>query len=90
MCSSDLVQTDLTLDAGERRVLTFDVSLRSSGRFPLQVEIVAPGGEVVSTTSLFVRSTELNRQALAIVVGAALVLVALWFRRLARTRKAAG
>ena len=84
------VQTDLTLDAGERRVLTFDVSLRSSGRFPLQVEIVAPGGEVVSTTSLFVRSTELNRQALAIVVGAALVLVALWFRRLARTRKATG
>ena len=45
--------------------------------------------DLVSTTSLFVRSTELNRQALAIVVGAALVLVALWFRRLARKRRAA-
>ena len=83
------VEQDLTLDPGERRLLSFDLTLRSSGRFPLQVQIVAPGGEVVSTTSLFVRSTELNRQALAIVVGAALALVALWFRRLARKRRAA-
>ncbi|MFM8945030.1 MAG: DUF6049 family protein [Actinomycetota bacterium] len=81
------VEQDLTLGPGEQRVLSFDVALRSSGRFPLQVQIVSPIGAVVSQTALFVRSTELNRQALAIVIGASAILVVLWFRRLARARR---
>ena len=81
------VEQDLVWEPGETKTLTFPVDLKTSGRFPLQVQVVAPEGNVVSTATLFVRSTELNRQALAIVIGAGVLLVLLWARRFLPSRR---
>jgi hypothetical protein len=81
------VEQDLVWEPGETKTLTFPVDLKTSGRFPLQVQVVSPEGNVVSTATLFVRSTELNRQALAIVIGAGVLLVLLWARRFLPSRR---
>lgn len=71
----------IVLDAGVTQTLTFDVDLKTNGRFPVQVQIASPSGRVIDQATMIVRSTAYNRIALVITMAAALVLLALWARR---------
>jgi Family of unknown function (DUF6049) len=70
------------LHPGESRLVTFVVDVRSTGRFTVDVQVVAPGGRPIEELAITVRSTVYNRVALLITIAAALVLVTLWARRL--------
>jgi hypothetical protein len=62
--------------------VTFRVDVRTTGRFGVEVRVVAPGGRfLLAEQPITVRSTVYNRIALVITIAAALVLVALWARR---------
>jgi hypothetical protein len=73
---------DLQLQPGESRLVTFVVDVRSTGRFEVNLQVVAPGGRIIEQQAFIVRSTVYNRVALLITLAAALVLVVLWARRL--------
>jgi hypothetical protein len=72
---------DLALAAGDSETVTFRVDLRSTGRFPVLVQVLAPGGRILQEEELSVRSTVYNRIALLITIAAAVVLLGLWARR---------
>jgi len=72
---------DLVLQPGDARTLTFDVDLKTTGKFEVEVWVIAPGGRVIEKTSVVVRSTAYNRIALIITIASALVLVLVWARR---------
>ena len=72
---------DLELAAGDSQTVTFRVDARSTGRFTVELWVVAPGGRVLERQTLGVRSTVYNRIALMITIAAALVLLGLWARR---------
>jgi uncharacterized protein DUF6049 len=74
--------TQLELGPGESRLVTFAVDVRSTGRFLVDLQVVAPGGRPIEERSFLVRSTVYNRIALIITIAAAAVLLALWARRL--------
>jgi hypothetical protein len=88
------VRVDL-LGAGERpvritepnQVITFDAEVRAAGTSEVAVFVRSPDGVELSRAMLVVRSTAINPIALAITIGAGLVLVALWSRRLFRRRQ---
>ena len=63
------------------QVVSFSVQSTASGSSPVRVIVRSPSGRVVGQETLSVRSTAVNTIALAITLGAALVLVALWARR---------
>lgn len=75
---------DLT---GPDEVLNFEVQIRTTGRFPVQVLVKSPSGRVLSQSTLIVRSTAFNRVALLITIGSAVVLLALWGRRFIPRRR---
>ena len=85
------VRVDL-LGAGARpvritepnQVITFDAEVRAAGTSEVEVIVRSPDGVELSRAVLVVRSTAINPIALAITIGAGLVLVALWSRRLFR------
>ena len=60
--------------------------MRSTGRFTVALNVFAPGGRLIESRTIAVRSTVYNRIALLITFAAALVLVALWVRRLIARR----
>ena len=68
------------------QVITFDAEVKASGRSSIEVFVIAPNGSVVSRGVLVVNSTAINPIALMITIGAGLVLVGLWARRLFRRR----
>ncbi|HEU4355762.1 MAG TPA: DUF6049 family protein [Actinomycetota bacterium] len=72
---------DVVLAPGDAQTLTFEVELKTTGRFPLAVQVVAPAGRVIGETSVIVRSTAYSRFALIITIVAGLVLVLVWARR---------
>jgi hypothetical protein len=74
-------QSSMILKARATQTVTFDVRLNTTGRFPVDVEVTAPSGRVISNNTLIVRSTAYNRIALFITVGAALLALAVWARR---------
>jgi hypothetical protein len=76
----------LVLAPGDTRTVRLQAELRSTGRFPVQVQMVSPSGRVIGQRGLAVRSTAFNRIALLITIGAALVLIALWARRFLPSR----
>ena len=78
----------LVLAPGDTRTVRLQAELRSTGRFPVQVQMVSPSGRVIGQRGLAVRSTAFNRIALLITIGAALVLIALWARRFLPSRTA--
>ena len=88
------VRVDL-LGAGRRtvritepnQVITFDAEVRAAGTSEVEVFVRSPDGVELSRAVLVVRSTAINPIALAITIGAGLVLVALWSRRLFRRRQ---
>jgi hypothetical protein len=72
---------DGVLDPHATITLNFDVRLNTTGRFPVDVQVVSPSGRVVNEATLIVRSTGFNRIALLITIAAAAVLLLLWARR---------
>jgi hypothetical protein len=72
---------DLELAAGDSETVTFRVDLRTTGRFTVRLQVLAPGGRILDEQTLLVRSTVYNRIALLITIAAAVVLLALWVRR---------
>lgn len=66
------------------QVITFQVELKAAGPSNIDVSIIAPNGAVLSHSVLRLRSTAINPTALIITVGAGLLLVGLWSRRLFR------
>jgi hypothetical protein len=71
---------EVTIGA-EDVTLTYSVRTQATGRFPVRVLVKAPNGRIVGQDDLTVRSTAYSRVALSIVIGAGLVLIALWARR---------
>lgn len=72
---------DLKLGPGGSETLRLQAELRSTGRFPVLVQMVSPSGRVIGEEAIVVRSTAYNRIALVITIGAALVLLLVWARR---------
>jgi hypothetical protein len=77
----ETLSSDLELAPDASETVRFQAQLRSTGRFPVRVQLVSPSGRVIDQESIVVRSTEYNRIALVITVGAALMLLVLWARR---------
>jgi hypothetical protein len=74
--------SELVLGPGQSETVRLEAQLRSTGRFPVQVRMTAPGDDrPIEVERLIVRSTAYNRIALLITIGAALMLVAVWARR---------
>ena len=69
------------LGPGQSETLRLQAQLRSTGRFPVQVQMLAPDGRPIEEQTLIVRSTAYNRIALLITIGAAVMLLAVWARR---------
>jgi hypothetical protein len=67
------------------RTLTFAVRAKTTGRFPIRVQVRTPGRDSASQTitqsEVVVRSTVYNRLALFLTIGAALFLLMWWGRR---------
>ncbi len=71
------------------QVITFPVEVKAAGPSNIDVFVVSPnGGAVISSSRLVVRSTAVNPIALIITIGAGLILIGLWSRRLFRRRHA--
>jgi hypothetical protein len=69
------------------QVLTFPVELKAAGPSDIDVFVkTSPDGPVLSRSTLVVRSTAVNPIALIITIGAGLILIGLWSRRLFRRR----
>jgi hypothetical protein len=68
------------------QVITFDAEVKAAGPSSIEVFVIAPNGEILSRQVLVVRSTAINSIALIITIGAGLILVGLWSRRLFRRR----
>jgi hypothetical protein len=73
---------DLELAPGASQTVTFEVEAQRTGRFTVAIRALTPGGRILDEEPLTVRSTVYNRIALVITIAAALVLLALWARRL--------
>ncbi len=58
-----------------------DLELKTTGRFEVDVHVLAPSGTSVGHETLVVRSTAYNRVALVITVGAAMLALLVWARR---------
>jgi Family of unknown function (DUF6049) len=69
------------LGPGQSETVRLPARLRSTGRFEVTVQLLAPDDRPLEEASLIVRSTAYNRVALLITIGAALMLVAVWARR---------
>lgn len=76
---------EVTLDRPDQ-LLTFDAEVKAAGPSSIEVFVIAPNGEILSRQVLVVRSTAINSIALIITIGAGLILVGLWSRRLFRRR----
>ncbi len=72
------------------RTLTFAVRAKTTGRFPVRVQVRTPGpdraAETITQSEVVVRSTVYNRLALVLTVGAGLFLLVSWGRRFLRPR----
>jgi Family of unknown function (DUF6049) len=91
-----LVSPHLTVGGGQTQQLTltrpqssvtFDVGLKTTGEFPVQIQLLAPSGRPISDITIAVRSTAYSRIALIITIGAAVALFALWGRRFLPSRR---
>jgi hypothetical protein len=72
---------EVELGPGDSQTLRLQAELRSTGRFPVKVQMLAPDGRPLEDQTLIVRSTAYNRIALLITIGAGVMLVAVWARR---------
>ena len=83
----DVADQDLTqeLPPGTSR-LTVEATAQSSGTFPLDVQLTTTDGFVISRKSILIRSTEFNRVALGITLGALAFLISFYLWRGVRKR----
>jgi hypothetical protein len=58
-----------------------DLELRTTGRFQVKAQVVAPSGRVIGETPIIIRSTAYNRIAIVITIGAAVLAMLVWARR---------
>ena len=72
---------EVKLGPGQSETLRLQARLRSTGRFPVRVQMLAPDGRPIQAQTLIVRSTAYNRIALLITIGAAVMVLAVWARR---------
>ncbi len=72
---------DLELAPGASETVRLQARMRSSGRVPVNVQLVSPSGRVIQREEIVVRSTGYNRIALFITIGAAILMVGVWARR---------
>jgi hypothetical protein len=84
----ETLSADLELAPGASETVRFQPQLRSTGRFEVRVQLLSPSGTRIEQVDIRVRSTEYNRIAIVITIGAALVLLALWARRFLPRRSA--
>jgi hypothetical protein len=82
------VERTRVLEPDSTETVNVDLALRTTGRFQVQVQIVAPSGRVIGGAWIVVRSTAYNRIALVITIGAALLAVLVWARRFVPRRAA--
>lgn len=75
------LRRELVLEPDSEQTLTFRADLKTTGRFRVTVQALAPTGRVIDETEVIVRSTAYNRIALLITIAAAVVLVLVWARR---------
>lgn len=68
------------------QVITFQAEVKAAGPSNINVVVRSPNGVALTRSVLVVRSTAVNPIALIITIGAGLVLVGLWSRRLFRRR----
>jgi hypothetical protein len=68
------------------QVITFRAEVKAAGRSSIRVIVRSPDGLELARRVLVVSSTAVNPIALIITVGAGLVLIGLWSRRLFRRR----
>jgi hypothetical protein len=68
------------------QVISFKVELKAAGTSKIDVFVMSPNGTILTRSVLRLRSTAINPTALIITIGAGLVLVGLWSRRLFRRR----
>jgi hypothetical protein len=68
------------------QVIAFEAELKAAGRSRIHVSVLAPNKMVLTRRVLVVSSTAVNPIALIITIGAGLVLIGLWSRRLFRRR----
>ena len=71
---------EIVLSQPEQR-FTFPVRAKATGRSIVRILILTPGGATLTESRVVVRSTAYNVVALAITIGAAVFLAALWARR---------
>lgn len=71
----------VTIPAHTPHVASFSVRAQTTGRFPVEVQVLAPAGETIAKSQMIVRSTAYNRVALVLTIGAALFLLFWWGRR---------
>jgi len=84
-------ESQLTFPHGDRRTITipphasqflsFSVQTKTTGRFPVSVQMFTPAGHQIAESRMIVRSTAYNLVALVVTLGAALFLLAWWGRR---------
>jgi Family of unknown function (DUF6049) len=78
----DISSRVLKVDVEQRSApLLFHVQAKTTGRFPVQVQILTPSGVTLDTGQLVVRSTAYNMVALLVTIGAAAFLLLWWARR---------
>jgi hypothetical protein len=75
------LRREVVLEPDSAQTLTFQADLKTTGRFRVVVQVLAPTGRILDETEIIVRSTAYNRIALLITIAAAVVLVLVWARR---------
>jgi hypothetical protein len=66
----------------------FTVQARTSGAFPMRVNVLSPTGELLGSSRFTVRSTAASGVGVVLSVGAGLILVTWWGRNLRHGRRA--
>ncbi len=68
------------------QVIIFRAEVKAAGPSQIDVSLIAPNGMTLTRRELLVSSTAVNPIAMIITIGAGLVLIGLWSRRLFRRR----
>jgi hypothetical protein len=75
------VERTRILPARSTVTVGMDLELRTTGRFGVPVQVLAPAGQPIGRATVLVRSTAYNRIALLITIGAAMLALLVWARR---------
>ncbi len=67
---------------------TWRVDAATTGRFLTRVRITTPGGRLIASSTVVIRSTAYDRVALVVTIGAGLFLALWWGRGVLRRRRA--